>query len=228
MQSQPNLNLQPPPIPPHASNSNRDLHSIRPHLGLYRSPNITLPNLRRLCLDLQTPRIRLGPQNRRPANRPQQPSPPSRQPTRRRTLLPLRLPQTTTSRQRAKLRRRRHPRSRRRRHGRASIYRSNQSPHSKTSGRLQQSDFRTTKADHAHVLSLQHAAFPLRALTLQTSRLRCLLVAGNDHAAQSHERKSRLRRFLRQDYACQRVTTRRARLSQTVRRPAERRLEHAD
>jgi len=142
-------------------------------------------------------------------------------------MLPLRFPKTATSRQRAELWRRRHPRSRRRPHGCIASPRSDQSPDSKTCRRLQQSYFRTTQADHAHVLRVQLTTFPLSALTLQKSRLRCVLVAGNDHNAQPHKWKPGLRRFLRRRVACQCITSSCTRVGCRVRRLAERWLEHA-
>jgi len=84
-------------------------------------------------------------------------------------MLPLRLPETATSRQRTELWRRRHPWPRRGSHGRTPSPGSNQSPHSKARGRLQQPNFRATKAYHAHVLRVQRTTFPLSALTLPTS-----------------------------------------------------------
>lgn len=68
-QSQPTPNLQPPPLPPHTPDRNRHLHPIRPRTRLHRPPNLPLPNFRRLRPNLQTTRLRLRPQNRRPANR---------------------------------------------------------------------------------------------------------------------------------------------------------------
>jgi hypothetical protein len=137
-QSQSKPNLQPPPLPPHSPNRHRNLHPIRPRTRLHRPPDLPLPHIRRLRSNLQTSRLRLSTKNRRPTNRPQQPTSPTRQHSRRRSLLPLRLPQTTTSRQRTKLRRRRHPGPSRRPHGRAASSRSHQSPHRKTCRRLQQ------------------------------------------------------------------------------------------
>jgi hypothetical protein len=59
-QSQPQSNLQPPPLPPNSPNRHRDFQSIRPRPGLHRSPDLPLPDLRRLRPDLQTTRIRLS------------------------------------------------------------------------------------------------------------------------------------------------------------------------
>ena len=200
-QPQPKPNLQPPPLPPNPANRHRDFYPIRPRPRLHRPPNISLPDLRRLRPNQQTTRFRLSAQNRRPTNRPQQPPSPAWQPlnSRRRALLPLRLPQTASSRQRAKLWRRRDPRPRRRPHGSLTSARSDQTHRRQTTShrRLHFPASGTSQTHPPDVLSLQLPTLPLRPLALETRRLRRLFPASHHHPGQPDKRQPRLHRLLR-------------------------------
>lgn len=78
-------------------------HHCHPHLlpvrlgpRLYRQPKLALSHIRHLRLNPKTSRVGLSPEDRRSTNRTQQPTSIAWQPIRR-SLLPLRFPQTATS-----------------------------------------------------------------------------------------------------------------------------------
>jgi hypothetical protein len=80
---------------PHSRDCRRSSQRIRFSTRLHRPPHLPLPHLRHLHPPLQTPHLCLRPPHGRPTHRPKFSSPP-RWKYIRRTLLSLRIPQTTS------------------------------------------------------------------------------------------------------------------------------------